>query len=105
MRHKVAFYERESFGEVISDIDTIYQTRIQKERFAEETEYLKFKGIYILNAANTSGMKAGAVILHPLPRVDEISTELDYLPKAAYFRQVKYGLLVRMALLMQILDK
>lgn len=103
-RHSVSFSEHEGFEGVISEVDAVYQTRIQKERFTAESEYLKFKGKYILTPANTAKMKEGAIIMHPLPRVDEISPALDELPKAAYFRQVQYGLLIRMALLMHLCD-
>lgn len=99
----ISFTENESFVEVLDTADVVYQTRIQKERFVNQNEYEQNRGSCILNVANTNNMKTGAVILHPLPRVDEISPELDLLPKAAYFRQAKYGLLIRMALLQQIL--
>lgn len=101
-RHQVSFREHEQFEEVITEIDALYQTRIQKERFTTEGEYLTFKGKYILTAANTAAMKRNAIIMHPLPRIDEISIELDSLPKAAYFRQVRYGVLLRMALLLEL---
>jgi len=101
-RHKVSYAEHESFAEVVSSVDVVYQTRIQKERFADPSAYLKFKGRYILTVDNTASMKKDAIIMHPLPRVDEISSELDALPKAAYFRQVRYGVLVRMALLLKL---
>jgi len=103
IRHKVSFKEREGFEETVSSVDAVYQTRIQKERFIDEGEYLKFKGKYVLNADNTSSMKDNAIIMHPLPRVDEIDPELDGLPKAAYFRQIQYGVLIRMALLLRLL--
>lgn len=101
-RHGVAFEEREDFESIIGDVDALYQTRIQKERFIDADEYQKFKGSYTLTLENTEPMKQGAVILHPLPRVDEIHPELDALPKAAYFRQARYGLLIRMALLTEL---
>lgn len=101
-RHEVSYTEHEHFEAVLPTIDALYQTRIQKERFLTEGEYLKFKGRYVLTRNNTEPMKQGAIILHPLPRVDEISPELDDLPKAAYFRQAKYGVLIRMALLKEL---
>lgn len=101
-KHDISFTEHENIENIIASVDVVYQTRIQKERFADENEYLKFKGACILTPSNTAVMKEGAIIMHPLPRVDEISPELDALPKAAYFRQVKYGVLVRMALLMKL---
>lgn len=101
-KHGVSFVEHESFEDVITVVDVVYQTRIQKERFSNQEEYQKFKGRYILTPENTAGMKPGAILMHPLPRVDEISQELDTEPKAAYFRQAKYGVLVRMALLREL---
>ena len=102
VRHNVAYAEHQEGEGVMAHVDAIYQTRIQKERFTHEEDYLKFKGRYILNLANTGDMKPGAIIMHPLPRVDEISPELDSEPKAAYFRQAQYGVLVRMALLLEL---
>jgi aspartate carbamoyltransferase catalytic subunit len=101
-RHNVTFNEREDFEGVIAHVDAVYQTRIQKERFDNENEYLQFKGKYVLDAQNTETMKANAIIMHPLPRVDEINSDLDLLPRAAYFRQVRYGVFIRMALLLKL---
>src|SRR3989338_7239143 len=103
-KHSVVFRECEQFSSVLKEVDVMYQTRIQKERFENPGEYEKFKGKYILTATNTKHMKKGAIVMHPLPRVDEISLDLDALPRAAYFRQAGYGLLVRMALLHRLLD-
>ena len=103
-RHDISFTEHEHFEAVLPTIDALYQTRIQKERFLTEEDYFRFKGRYVLTRANTESMKQGAIILHPLPRVDEISPELDDLPKAAYFRQAQYGVLVRMALLKELCE-
>lgn len=104
-KHKTTYEELESLDAVISKVDVIYQTRIQKERFATEKEYKKYKGYYKIDGVTVSKMKAKAIIMHPLPRVDELSIEVDLSPKAAYFKQVKYGLLVRMALLKYALNK
>lgn len=101
-RHGVRFEEKEDISD-LAQADVVYQTRIQKERFASESEYQKFKGKYVLTAASTAPMKPGAIIMHPLPRVDELSTDLDALPRAAYFRQAEYGVLVRMGLLCSLL--
>lgn len=103
-RRDISFTEHEHFEAVLPTIDALYQTRIQKERFLTEEDYFRFKGRYVLTRANTESMKQGAIILHPLPRVDEISPELDDLPKAAYFRQAQYGVLVRMALLKELCE-
>jgi aspartate carbamoyltransferase catalytic subunit len=83
-------------------VDVIYQTRIQKERFKNAQEYNRFKGCYRIDSKLVKNMRAGAIIMHPLPRVDEILPEVDASPKAVYFKQARYGLLVRMALLKYI---
>lgn len=103
-KHNISFEEGAHLKEVLPRVDVVYQTRIQKERFSNAREYQRLKGSYILNRENTKEMKKGAVILHPLPRVDEISPDLDSSEKAAYFRQSGYGVLIRMALLSSILD-
>ena len=77
----------------------MYQTRIQKERFKTEKEYKKYNGYYKIDSETVKKMKPKAIIMHPLPRVGEIAVEVDESPKAVYFKQAKYGLLVRMALL------
>lgn len=102
-KHKVSFAEHSQFTDVIAQADVVYQTRIQKERFENLHEYDQFKGCHVLTLENTSSMKPSAIIMHPLPRVNEISPELDALPKAAYFRQVSNGRLIRMALLLEVL--
>ena len=79
--------------------DVLYMTRIQKERFADPAEYEQLKGAYVLDAALVNQAKPGMIVLHPLPRVDEIKKEVDDLPGAAYFRQAANGVPVRMALL------
>jgi aspartate carbamoyltransferase catalytic subunit len=80
-------------------------TRIQKERFGDLSEYERVKGSYIINRAFLDQIKKKIVILHPLPRVDEISTDVDGYPGAAYFRQMRNGVFVRMALLAMIFGK
>lgn len=97
--HKVKFKEYNRLEPIIKTADVIYQTRVQKERFPDPKEYQKFKGALIIDKNLMDKMKSKAIIMHPLPRVDEISTEVDISPKAAYFRQAYYGLLVRMAIL------
>jgi aspartate carbamoyltransferase catalytic subunit len=84
---------------VLPDVDVVYQTRIQRERFATREEYEASRGVYILDRAAYDQMKPSATVLHPLPRVDEISTEVDDDPRSAYFRQAQNGVYVRMALL------
>ena len=98
-RHKIMYDEIENLESVINKVDVLYQTRIQKERFIDQKEYLKFKGYYQINNKSVSKMKKKSIIMHPLPRVDEILPEVDHSLKAVYFKQTKYGLLIRMALL------
>ncbi len=89
---------------MLPDIDVLYATRIQQERFGDPSEYEQCKGCYQISAAIVERMKTEAVVMHPLPRVDEILPDVDASPRAAYFRQARYGLLVRMALLKAILQ-
>lgn len=103
-KHKVDFEEIESLELVIGKIDVLYQTRIQKERFRDDQEYRKFKGCYQIDLKLVSSMKKKSIIMHPLPRVDEILPEVDSSPKAAYFKQARYGLFIRMALLMYLIS-
>ncbi len=104
-RHGVSYSETEDLDAVVPEVDVVYQTRIQKERFKTAKEYLKFKGCYTIDMAVVKRMKRKAIIMHPLPRVDEIATEVDASPKAVYFKQARYGLLVRMALLKLVVGK
>jgi aspartate carbamoyltransferase catalytic subunit len=83
--------------------DVVYMTRVQKERFADPKQYEKMKNFFILSGDAVKKAKTGLVVMHPLPRVDEITTDVDGLPNAAYFRQAKNGVVIRMALLSQVL--
>ncbi|OBZ90061.1 Protein ura1, partial [Choanephora cucurbitarum] len=94
---KQNFYS--SLDEVIGTTDVLYMTRVQKERFSTEEEYLRVKDSFILNNDVLSKAKSQMIVLHPLPRVNEIEPEVDFDQRAAYFRQMRYGLYVRMALL------
>jgi|SRR3989344_728200 len=98
----VEYQETESLKEVFQDADVIYQTRIQQERLSEEA-YKRTRGQYVIDRAMADSMKEGAIIIHPLPRVGEIMPEVDASPHAVYFRQVGYGVIVRMALLSKLL--
>lgn len=102
-RHGVRYEEGEDLQEVVSGLDVLYQTRIQKERFADPGEYERCRGRYCIDSELVARMKEPSIIMHPLPRVDEILPEVDASPKAAYFRQARYGVLVRMALLQFVL--
>lgn len=100
----IEYCEVERLEEVISDLDILYMTRVQKERFFNEAEYLRMKDFYILDAAKMQMAKPDMYVLHPLPRVNEISVEVDDDPRAAYFKQAQYGVYVRMALIMTLLN-
>jgi aspartate carbamoyltransferase len=91
--------------EVLPESDVIYVTRVQKERFADEAEYEKVRSSYVISPETLKIAKEDMIVMHPLPRVGEISMDLDTDPRAAYFRQVEYGLYVRMALLAMVLGK
>lgn len=97
------FIEVESLEEAIPQLDILYMTRVQRERFFSEDEYLRMKDFYVLDAAKMALAKDNMYVLHPLPRVNEISVEVDDDPRAAYFKQVQYGVYVRMALIMTLL--
>jgi aspartate carbamoyltransferase catalytic subunit len=101
----VTYHETENMLSIVDSVDVVYQTRIQKERFENEADYNTHKGVYQIDLAFANKMKPNAIIMHPLPRVDEILTEVDASPKAAYFNQAKYGVLVRMALLEHLLKE
>lgn len=103
-KHKIVFEEKENLESIVDKIDVLYQTRIQKERFKSDKEYEKFKGCYQIDLKLTSKMKKKSIIMHPLPRVDEILPEVDISPKAVYFKQARYGLFIRMALLKYLLS-
>ncbi len=90
--------------EVMPTLDFLYMTRVQRERFFNEEDYVRLKDFYILDKAKMELAKEDMLILHPLPRVNEISVEVDDDPRAAYFRQVQYGVYVRMALILTLLD-
>ncbi|MFX0099361.1 MAG: aspartate carbamoyltransferase [Candidatus Hodarchaeota archaeon] len=95
----VDFEELESLESVINDLDVLYMTRIQRERFPSEEDYLKVKGFYILDSNSLKDAKKDLLLMHPLPRINEIDVSVDSLPQAIYFKQPKYGLYLRMALL------
>jgi aspartate carbamoyltransferase catalytic subunit len=94
----------ESIQDTIADADVLYVTRIQKERFPDEEEYLKVAGLYRVDNNLLKNAKDNLIVMHPLPRVDEISPEVDSTPHAVYFKQAFNGVLVRMALLGLLLD-
>jgi aspartate carbamoyltransferase catalytic subunit len=97
--------EYSSLEEVLPETDVLYVTRVQKERFEDPAEYEKVKGAYVIDPAVMKPAKQDMIVMHPLPRVTEISMDFDDDPRAAYFRQMEYGLYVRMALLAMVLGK
>ena len=103
--NNVYFEETEDMDAAVRSADVLYQTRIAKDFIKDEKEYEKQKGRYIITRAVADSMKKGAIIIHPLPRVDEIEPEVDDSPHAVYFRQVGYGLIVRMAILKTLLGE
>lgn len=106
VRHDVWFAEETDLAAIASRVDVLYQTRIQKERFGDRTDdYLAAKGVYIVDRGLLQRMKPDSIVMHPLPRVDEIAIDVDADPRAAYFRQAQNGLYIRMALLAACLGK
>jgi aspartate carbamoyltransferase catalytic subunit len=97
--------EHDSLDDVLGESDVLYVTRVQKERFADSGEYEKVRGAYVIDPEIMRAAKDKMIVMHPLPRVSEISMEFDDDPRAAYFRQMEYGLYVRMALLAMVLGK
>ena len=100
----IPFDEVDNLDEALPKLDILYMTRVQKERFFNEEDYIRLKDSYILTAEKMKLAREDMFILHPLPRVNEISVEVDKDPRAAYFRQVMYGVYVRMALIMTLLE-
>lgn len=102
-KNNIEFEEVERLEEVVEKLDILYMTRVQRERFFNEEDYIRLKDSYILDADKMSRAKKDMIVLHPLPRVNEISYEVDSDPRACYFRQAKYGMFVRMALIAKLL--
>ena len=100
----IDYIETKDIEEYIDKLDILYMTRVQKERFFNEEDYLRLKDYYILDKEKLEKAKKDLCIMHPLPRVNEISTEVDDDPRACYFKQVAYGKYIRMALLLKLLD-
>ena len=102
--NNIPFTEVERLEDAMPDLDVLYMTRVQKERFFNEEDYVRLKNFYILTKAKMELAKEDMLVLHPLPRVNEISVEVDDDPRAAYFKQAQYGVYVRMALILSLLD-
>lgn len=98
------YKEVQSLDEAIPELDILYMTRVQRERFFNEDDYIRMKDCYILDKAKMSLAKDDMLVLHPLPRVNEIAVEVDDDPRAAYFKQAQYGMYIRMALILTLLE-
>ena len=104
IKGNIEFKEVEKLDDVIETLDILYMTRIQKERFFNEEEYLRLKDSYILDKEKMNLAKEDMIVMHPLPRVNEIAVEVDSDKRAAYFKQAEYGMYVRMALIAKLLE-
>ena len=102
--NNIPFTEVERLEDAMPDLDVLYMTRVQKERFFNEEDYVRLKNFYILTKAKMELAKEDMLVLHPLPRVNEISVEVDDDPRAVYFQQAQYAVYVRMALILTLLD-
>ena len=98
-----AYYETDNLDEVIGSLDILYMTRVQRERFENQEQYEKLKNYYILNKSKMQNAREDMLVMHPLPRVNEIDVDVDDDKRAVYFKQAKYGMFVRMALIMKLL--
>ena len=103
-RQNVPYEEVVRLEDALPDLDLLYMTRVQKERFFNEEDYVRMKDFYILDAKKMELAPEDMYVLHPLPRVNEISVEVDKDPRAAYFKQAKYGVYIRMALILTLLE-
>lgn len=103
IKNSIEFKEVERIEEAIDEVDILYMTRVQRERFFNEEEYIRLKDSYILNEDKMKLAKENMIVMHPLPRVNEISIQIDKDPRAAYFKQAKFGMFVRMALIAKLL--
>ena len=103
-KQNIPYTEVVRLEEALPDLDLLYMTRVQKERFFNEEDYVRMKDFYILDKAKMELAPPDMLVLHPLPRVNEISVEVDEDPRAAYFTQVQYGVYIRMALILTLLD-
>ena len=104
-KNNIPYEQTESLDDAMPKLDVLYMTRVQRERFFNEEDYLRLKDSYILTPEKLESAKDSLCIMHPLPRVNEISTAIDSDPRAAYFRQVNYGKYIRMALILKLLSE
>jgi aspartate carbamoyltransferase catalytic subunit len=103
-KNNIPYEELERLEYALPDLDILYMTRVQKERFFNEEDYIRMKDFYVLNKEKMELAKPDMLVLHPLPRVNEIAVEVDDDPRAAYFKQAQYGVYVRMALILTLLE-
>ena len=103
-KNNIEWCETQDIEEYIDKLDILYMTRVQKERFFNEADYIRLKDYYILNKEKLQNAKKDLCIMHPLPRVNEIAKEVDDDPRACYFKQVEYGRYIRMALILKMLE-
>lgn len=103
-KNNIEYVETHNIEEYMSELDILYMTRVQKERFFNEDDYVRLKDYYILNKEKLTNAKNDLCIMHPLPRVNEISTDVDDDERACYFRQANYGKYIRMALILKLLE-
>ncbi len=103
-KNHMEYVETNHMEEYMPELDILYMTRVQKERFFNEEDYIRLKDYYILNEEKLENAKKDLCIMHPLPRVNEIAVEVDDDPRACYFKQAKYGKFIRMALILRLLD-
>ncbi|MHB8129147.1 MAG: aspartate carbamoyltransferase [Mobilitalea sp.] len=102
--NQIPYEEVRNLDDAMPNLDILYMTRVQRERFFNEEDYIRLKDIYILDDKKMSHAKEDMLVLHPLPRVNEIATEVDDDPRAVYFKQAQFGVYVRMALIMKLLE-
>lgn len=103
-KNNIEYLETQDIEEYMDKLDILYMTRVQRERFFNEEDYIRLKDFYILNKSKLKKAKEDLCIMHPLPRVNEISVEVDDDPRACYFKQVLYGKYIRMALILKLLE-
>ena len=103
-KNQVPFQEVERLEDAMGELDILYMTRVQQERFFNEDDYVRMKDFYILNRQKMALAREDMIVMHPLPRVNEISVDVDDDPRAAYFKQAQYGVYVRMALILTLLE-
>ena len=102
--NNIPFQEVSDLDSIIGDLDILYMTRVQRERFFNEEDYIRLRDSFILDKAKMAMAPEDMLVLHPLPRVNEIATEVDDDPRAVYFKQAKFGVYIRMALILRLLE-